>query len=152
MNAIVKSMLEHPFFKNFQAGHVELLSKCAVSERFAAGGYLFRAGQTADRLYLIQSGEVAVVLQLEGEEPVPIMILGAGGVVGWSWLFPPYHWRFGAMVMEDTSAITLDSKCIMEKCKEDYQLGYELMWRCAQMIGERLDATRAQLLSFMRSG
>ena len=149
MSEITKGMLEHPFFKDFKATHVELLSKCASSMHFAAGSQIFHDGETADRLYLIQTGKIAVELEMVGQDPVAIMTVDAGGVVGWSWLYPPYRWHFSARAMEDTSAIALDAKCIMVKCKEDYQLGYELMWQCAHMMGERLHATRAQLMSLM---
>jgi CRP/FNR family cyclic AMP-dependent transcriptional regulator len=151
MSEITKGMLEHPFFKDFQATHVELLSKCASSVHFTAGSYIFHDGETAERLYLIQTGKIAVVLQMAGRDPMGIMTVDAGGVVGWSWLFPPYRWHFSARVMEDTAAIALDAKCIMAKCKEDYQLGYELMRECAHVMGERLQATRAQLLNLMSS-
>ncbi len=147
MNGAMRGMPEHPFFKDFQATHVELLSNCASLTNFNAGGYLFHDGETADRLYLIRTGKIAIELQMTGRDPVYIMTVGAGGVVGWSWLLQPNRWHFSARVMEDTSAIILDAKCIMVKCKEDYQLGYELMWRCAQVMGERLQATRVQLLS-----
>lgn len=151
MTEAVKDMLDHPFFKDFQANHVELLSECASTINLTAGGYLFRAGEKADQLHLIKTGRIGLVHQMVGRDPMPIMMICAGGVIGWSWLFPPYQWRLNASVMEDTSIIALDSKCIMEKCQEDFQLGHELMWRCARMIGERLDATRAQLFSFMKS-
>jgi CRP/FNR family transcriptional regulator, cyclic AMP receptor protein len=147
MNEITKGMHEHPFFKDFQANQVELLSKCASTTNFTAGDYIFHDGEPADRMYLIQTGKIAIVLQMTGRDPLAIMTVGTGGVVGWSWLFPPYRWHFSARVMENTSAITLDAKCIMAKCEEDYQLGYNLMSRCAYIMGERLQATRAQLLS-----
>jgi CRP-like cAMP-binding protein len=144
-------MLEHPFFKHFQPAHVELLSECASSMHFKAGGYVFHDGEKADRLYLIETGKIAVVLQMAGRDPMAIMTVDGGGVVGWSWLFPPYRWHFSARAVEDTSAVALDAKCLMAKCKENYQLGYELMWQCAHMMGERLQATRAQWLSLTNS-
>ncbi len=61
---------------------------------FTALGHLFHDGETADRLYLIQTGKVAVVLQMVGQDPLSILTVGAGGIVGWSWLFPPYRWHF----------------------------------------------------------
>lgn len=151
MSEEVKEMLEHPFLRGFEDRHIALLSECASTLQTAAGSYLFRAGETADHLYLMKAGRIAIVRQVPGQDPMPIMIIYPGSVVGWSWLFPPYQWRFSANVMEDASVIALDSRCILEKCQADNQLGYELMWRCARVIGERLDATRAQLFSFMRS-
>jgi CRP-like cAMP-binding protein len=67
-------------------------------------------------------------------------------VLGWSWLFPPYRWHFDARALELTRAIALDGKCLREKCEEDHDLGYELVKRVAQIIMERLQATRLQLL------
>lgn len=149
MKELKNVMLAHPFFKEFQSSHhvVELLSRCASTLDFNAGDHLFHDGEAAEHMYLIQTGKVAVVLQMDAREPLTILTVGPGGVVGWSWLFPPHRWHFSARAVEDTSAIVLGAKCVMEKCKEDYQLGYELMYRCAHMMGERLYATRAQLLS-----
>ncbi len=151
MNEMTKFMSKHRFFKDFQPTHVELLSNCASIMNFPAGEYIFHEGEPADRLYLIQMGRTAIILEMPGREPLTIMTVDEGGVVGWSWLFPPYRWHFTAKVTENTSAITLDAKCIMEKCKEDCQLGYDMIWQCARVMGERLYATRAQLLSLKLS-
>ena len=40
----------------------------------------------------------------------------------------------------------LDGACLRGKCEEDHDLGYELLMRFAQVIVERLQATRLQLL------
>ncbi len=67
-------------------------------------------------------------------------------MLGWSWLIPPYHWHFDAKAVEPTRAIALDARCMRTKCEKDHDLGYELMKRFAQIIEQRLDATRWQLL------
>jgi CRP-like cAMP-binding protein len=72
--------------------------------------------------------------------------LAAGEVLGWSWLIPPYHWKFDARAIEQTRALALDGKCLRTKCEEDHDLGYELLKRFAQIMEERLQATRLQLL------
>jgi CRP/FNR family transcriptional regulator, cyclic AMP receptor protein len=147
MSKIKESMAEHPFFKDFKASHLELLAECASHVHFNKGSYLFREGETADWLYLIREGKVVVETQMPGRDPLAIMTIGKEGVVGWSWLFPPYRWHFGARAVEDASAIALNAKCVLAKCREDYEMGYELMWRCAYVMGERLQATRLQLLN-----
>jgi CRP-like cAMP-binding protein len=77
---------------------------------------------------------------------VAIDTYGEGDVLGWSWLIPPYHWRFDARAIEPTRAISLDARCMRTKCENDHDLGYELMKRFARIIEQRLDATRWQLL------
>ena len=66
--------------------------------------------------------------------------------MGWSWLLPPYTWRFCARAVEATRAIALDAKCLRAKCEQNHDLGYELLKRFSQNIYRRLDSTRLQLL------
>ena len=77
---------------------------------------------------------------------IAIDTVGEGDVLGWSWLIPPYHWHFDARAVEPTRAIALDGRCLRGKCDADHELGYELMKRFAQVIEQRLEATRWQLL------
>ena len=67
-------------------------------------------------------------------------------MLGWSWIIPPYHWHYDARAIEPTSAIALDAKCLRIKCEEDHDLGYELLKRFTNVITQRLEATRLQLL------
>jgi CRP-like cAMP-binding protein len=59
---------------------------------------------------------------------------------------PPHKWHFDARAMEITRAIALDGKCLRDKCKEDHDLGYELMKKFSVLIAQRLEATRLQLM------
>jgi hypothetical protein len=75
-----------------------------------------------------------------------LQTVGEGDVLGWSWLLPPYRWRFGARTLQPTRALTFDGKCLRNKCEEDHDLGYELLKRFTFVVTERLEATRLQLL------
>ena len=46
----------------------------------------------------------------------------------------------------DVRAIALDGKCLRTKCEQNHDLGYEVLKRFAQIMEQRLDATRLQLL------
>jgi CRP/FNR family cyclic AMP-dependent transcriptional regulator len=83
---------------------------------------------------------------IPGRGSVTIQTLGSGDILGWSWLIPPYAWRFDARAVEMTRAIALDGKCLRDKCEADHDLGYELLKRIAAILGQRLDATRFRLL------
>ena len=69
-----------------------------------------------------------------------------GDVVGWSWLVAPYRWTFDALATEETSVIAFDGACLRGKCEADHELGYVLMQRFAQIILDRLQSARLQLL------
>lgn len=139
-------LAEHPFFRGLEPHYLSLLVGCAANVRFDAGEYIFREGEDANEFYIIRHGKVALELFTPERGILTIQTLGAGDVLGWSWLFPPYRWRFDARARELTRAIALDGTCLRRKCDEDHSLGYELVKRFAQIIIERLQATRLQLL------
>jgi CRP-like cAMP-binding protein len=73
--------------------------------------------------------------------------VGAGKLVGWSWLFPPYIWHFDARATEPTSALFFYGTILREYCAKDPSLGFELFERMSQVMVERLQSARARLLS-----
>ena len=90
------------------------------------------------------------IYDVPGRGGLTIQTLGAGQVLGWSWLVPPYNWRFDGRAAEVTRAIVFDGKCLRGKCEEDHELGYELQKRVISILGEHLDATRFRLLDVYR--
>ena len=136
----------HPFFSGMEPRYLELVVGCAANVRFNAGELIFRQGYDAEHFYLIRAGKVALEIHVPGRGGVTIQTLGAGEVLGWSWLVPPYNWRFDGRAAEVTRAIVFDGTCLRQKCEEDHELGYELQNRVIAILGEHLDATRFRLL------
>lgn len=152
METLKPLLEEHPFLKDLSTGHLDLVVGCAKNVRFDPGQYLFREGQEANEFFIIRDGHVAVEIHSATKGPVIIQTVGAGEVLGWSWLIPPYQWHFDARAVELTRAIALDGKCLRGKCEKDYHLGYELLKRFSHIIEERLSATRLQLLDLYGNG
>src|SRR5215470_2949611 len=136
----------HSFFSTLEQQYVQSLTGCAANVRFGAGTYVFREGGPADHFYLIRQGRVAIEISAPPRKPITVQTLSAGDVLGWSWLAPPYEWRFHARAVEPVRAIALDGKCLRARCEENHDLGYELLKRFAQIMERRLEATRLQLL------
>jgi hypothetical protein len=89
---------------------------------------------------------VALETHVHGRGPARLLTLHDEDVLGWSWLFPTYRWHFDARVLQPVRAIAFDGACLRQKAVDDHELGYELMRRFAQVIVNRLQATRLQLL------
>jgi CRP/FNR family cyclic AMP-dependent transcriptional regulator len=147
METLQRILADHPFARGLNDRHLELLVGCASNIRFEAGQVVFRENEEANQFYLIREGKMAVELFAAERGPVNILTLGEGEVLGWSWLVPPYRWRFDARAIEPTRTIALDGKCLREKSERDSDLGYELLKRIAHIMEERLQATRLQLLN-----
>lgn len=137
----------HAFAKDLDERYVRILVGCAANVRFEAGEFIFREGDDAKHFYLIRQGRIALEVFAAPAGEITIMTLREGEVLGWSWLFPPYRWKFDARAREMTRVIALDAQCLRAKCEADHDLGYELLKRFALMVEQRLDATRLQLLN-----
>lgn len=137
---------EHPFFAGSPAEVIELLAGCAHNVHFRAQEVIFQEGQSADHFYLIRHGRVAVQVHRTAGGPSILSTVDAGDVLGWSWLVPPYRWLFDARATVEASAVCFDAACVRAKCDEDPAIGYPLMSRVAQVMHQRLEAARVQLL------
>jgi len=141
-----------PALAGLAPAHLDLAAGCAHNTRFEAGAYIFREGDPADVFYALRAGSVALETHVPAREAVIVETLHEGDLLGWSWLFPPYRWSFDARALEPVGAIVFDGACLRGKCEADHDLGYELMQRIAQVIIERLQATRLRLLDVYGAG
>ena len=152
MQTLEAILANHPFFKGFEPHYMQLITGCASNVRFQAGTYIFREGEPASSFYIIRQGKVALEVMAAQHGSLIIQTIEDGEVLGWSWLFPPYRWHFSARAIEETRAIALDGVCLREKGETDHDFGYELVKRVAQILMERLQATRLQALDIYQRG
>jgi len=148
---IIDLLAEHPFFAGLEPDQIELIAGCGTNVHFAPGGAILTEGAPADTFYVVRRGSVALEIAAPHRDPVVVETLGAGEVVGMSWLLPPYRWTFDGRARTDVSAIELDAACLRGKCDDDPVLGYALYTRFAGLMRERLQATRLQLLDLYGS-
>jgi CRP-like cAMP-binding protein len=147
METLRRILGEHPFFAGMEDRLLQILEGCARNVRFESGETIFREGEEANEFYLIRNGKVALQLFADRRGALTISTLHEGDILGWSWLSPPYRWKFSARVLEPTRAFALDGKCLREKSENDHDLGYELLKRFVKIVEDRLTATRLQLLN-----
>jgi len=144
------TLAAHPFLRGMSRDQVSVLAEAARDVKFPARYRLFEDGGNATRFWLIQSGHVSLDLHVPGEGPVVIETIGMGELLGWSWLYPPYKWAFGAVAATAVEAFEFDAPLVRELCAAHPELGYEFNQRITQVLARRLQATRIRLLA--RSG
>jgi len=141
------ALASHPFLHGMSHDQLGVLAEAASDVTFPARHRLFEDGGNATRFWLIQSGHVSLDLHVPGEGPVVIDTIGMGELLGWSWLFPPYKWAFGAVAATTVEAFEFDAPAVREACVADPGLGYELNQRITRVLAKRLRATRIRLIS-----
>lgn len=139
-------LVDVPFFTGLAEDDLALIAGCGSNVHFDAGENLFRAGEAADTFYVVRDGAVALETFVPSRGAVVVETIDSGEVIGWSWLFAPYRWHFDARALTAIRATAFDGTCLRQKCDSDPRLGYELMGRFAQVLIDRLQATRLRLL------
>ncbi|MFF7446393.1 MULTISPECIES: cyclic nucleotide-binding domain-containing protein [unclassified Streptomyces] len=122
------------------------LTALAREVSFPEDTRIFEAGGTADRFWVIRSGAVSLDQQVTSQQRVTVAGLGAGDLLGWSWLFPPHQWDFGAVAFSPVRAYEFDAAAVLALCEEDPQLGLILVRSVAEILAHRLETTRGKLL------
>jgi len=137
----------HPFVVGMEESQVRRIAECLTTvTQFATDQAIFHSGGVARVLYLIRSGDVALEVAAPGAGTRIVATLHAGDALGWSWMFPPYRWAFDARALAPTEAIVIDGEKLRQCAAADHELGYQVVWRVAREMADRLQATRLQLL------
>ena len=141
----------HPFLAGMNRTQLALLTDCAIATHFKKGEVILHEGEFANGFYLIETGKVALESVAGFGESIPIQIVGAGDLLGWSWMFPPYVWQFTARAVEPTAALFFYAAILRGYCEKDHSLGYELLKRISAVMVTRLQAAHDQMLSIYSS-
>ena len=146
MNHLIERVTTHPFFRGMKPPHLAILAECAAVASFKPDEILFREGDPANEFYIIESGRIALEAHELADGTALVQRLGAGEVLGWSWLFSPFIYQFQARAIEPTEVIVLNGGHLLVATESDHEFGYELMKRMSEVVIKRLQATRKMLL------
>ena len=144
------ALATHPFLHGMPGDQLAILAQAARDVTLPDRHRLFEDGGHASRFWLIQSGCVALDVNVPGQGRTRIETIGMGELLGWSWLFPPFKWAFGAAAATAVEAFEFDAPAVRDRCGADPALGNELNQRISEVLAKRLRATRIRLIT--RSG
>ncbi|MEU3408408.1 cyclic nucleotide-binding domain-containing protein [Streptomyces sp. NPDC006670] len=122
------------------------LAHLAHEVNFPAGSRLFNEGGHADRFWVLRSGTVGMDVHVPGRQAAVVGTVGPGELVGWSWLFRPYTWHFGAEAMTPVRTDEFDAVGVRMMMDADPVLGSAMGHWVGQVLAHRLVSARIRLL------
>lgn len=141
-----RPLREHPFLRDLPEHHLAALAGHWRERRYEAGEFLVREGEPAEASYLIQEGRVMLEIHHPSRGAIQLQTVGEGGVLGWSWLIAPYRWHFDARAVTPTRALVLAGPALLAVCESDPALGFALTRRFLNLVQQRVERIRMQLL------
>jgi CRP/FNR family cyclic AMP-dependent transcriptional regulator len=140
-------------FQGLSTEQLHKLDSISREETYAAGQYIFREGDQARSLYIIEEGKVILEMRIA---PLPkhrlspqatVDVLIKGDIIAWSALVEPHILTFSAQAVDRCKLIALDGIKLLELMDSDPAMGYEIMRRLSEVIASRLNHTRQTLIS-----
>ena len=134
-------------FQGLSEKDLELLASVCREEVAIKGAVMFKQGESAGSLYLVNKGRIGLHMTLERPDgsstgPKAVASIGPGEAFGWSTLVHPYISTLSATAVELSTLIALDGPPLYELLNKHRNMGYLVMVNLASLIAERLAETR----------
>ncbi len=141
-----------PWFSDLKPKHFEKLAQIASIHILPENAELFREGDRQDKLYIVLEGRVAIEIFFPHQGRLRILTAEVMDVIGWSAATPGVRQRTAsAKTVIPSRLIGIDSEALRQFSEEDYEFGYIVMRRIANILASRLMTTRLQLLDMFAS-
>jgi len=121
-------------------------------EAYEAEAGIFRAGDKAEYLYVLEEGQVDLVvdvLQWSREEtrPTAIDIVTKGGFFGWSAVVRPHFYVMSAVCRKPSRVVVISGAELMVLFEVENHIGYKVFQSLSHVVGARLRDIERLLIS-----
>jgi CRP-like cAMP-binding protein len=145
----VKAFLKTiPEFEQLPDADTDRVARVARVGSVKGGSMVDVQGEQADKFYILVSGRLGVVLDLDfgvSKKSYMVTSIGPGQLFAWSGLVGNPRYTAGSRAMADCTFLEFDVARLTKEFDEDTRLGYVMMRMVAQTIASRLRAMQLQL-------
>jgi CRP-like cAMP-binding protein len=137
-----------PEFAQLPEADVDLVAKIAKVGEVKAGSMVDVQGEPATKFYILVSGRLGVVLELDfgvAKKNYMVTSVGPGQMFAYSGLVGNPHYTAGSRAMANSTYLEFDVAKLNAAFNEDPRLGHVMMRMVAQTIASRLRAMQLQL-------
>jgi len=146
--AIKVSLSEFTLFKDLPEELIDKVDKLCEEVNFKAGDFIFREGDSADKLHFLVDGSIVLKVNLTSR-PDSITVSAVNKKhesFGWSGIVAPYHYTASAVCDTDCSIFTVNGESFMKLLEEYPSAGFIVMKRITELVASRLRTSRQALL------
>lgn len=134
--------MAHELLNGLSSAEAEQVLTLGIRLTVPAGTSLFQLGDSADCLFLVESGRIKLTLPIrvrDRDEEILVEERGPGQAVGWSALIPPYRFTLTATAdVLDAGLIALQRDVLLKHFAAYPAAGHKIALNLAIIIGHRL--------------
>jgi CRP/FNR family transcriptional regulator, cyclic AMP receptor protein len=148
--AVVGELLRNvPIFKDLDDGELARVSEVCREQAFEGGDYIFREGESGNRLYLILEGEVRISRVIPGSGEEALAVLKSGSLFGEMAVFDRSERSTDAISNGGTKCLTISRSDFELLLDFNRDLAYKILWAVVRLLSMRLRSTNDSLRSFL---
>jgi CRP-like cAMP-binding protein len=150
MPASVATLLRNvPLFKDLDDSELAEVADVCREEQFVSGEYIFREGESGNRLYLITEGEVRISRDVPGSGEEALAVLKPGALFGEMAVFDRSERSTHAISNGGTTVLTITRADFEMLLDFNRELANKVLWAVTRILSTRLRNTNDSLRSFL---
>jgi CRP-like cAMP-binding protein len=138
-----------PEFQTLKDEDIDRVARIAKRGQVKAGQPIDVQGEPADRFYILETGRLGIVLDLDlgvSKKSYVVTTIGPGDMFAWSGLVGNPNYTAGSRAMTDCTFVSWKVDELVAQFDEDTRLGYVMIRTVARTIASRLRAMQLQLV------
>src|SRR3954470_23265903 len=133
--ADVKELLKGvAIFKDLDDDELQQIAEVCKPENFNSGEYIFREGESGNRLYLIVEGEIRISRHVPGSGEEALAVLKAGSIFGEMAVFDRSERSTDAISNGGTRVLTISRSDFEMLLDLNRELAYKILWSVVRLL------------------
>lgn len=149
MSAVSALLRNVSIFKDLDDGELERVAEVCREQSFVSGEYIFKEGESGNRLYLIVEGDVRISRQIPGSGEEALAVLKPGALFGEMAVFDRTERSTDAISNGGTRCLTITRSDFELLLDFNRELAYKVLWAVVRLLSGRVRQTNDSLRSFL---
>jgi CRP/FNR family cyclic AMP-dependent transcriptional regulator len=130
-------------FLGLNDSDLEIIARLPSSRlaSFQIGQFLFKAGEEAKNIYVIEEGQINVIAEVSSSTGktniITIDIVSKGSLLGWSALVRPHLYVLSAVCQKPCELVIINGNELLSLFEQNCIIGYRVLQGLSHVIGVR---------------
>ena len=130
------TLKEIDLFRGIDYSIMEQITDICVEEIFNEDAIIFKKGETAENLYILDEGSLK--LEVEGKGSLTFSLTESGTVFGWSSMAESGRYTSSSVCVTDLKVIKLEARKLEKIFKLHPEVGFNVLRRLMDILSNRL--------------
>ena len=145
----MREVPDNPFFRGLSPDQLNLILPMFEAFTIPAGATIFRQGDTATYLYVVQHGSVTIQYKPYDGPIITLSHLRGGEVFGWSSVVGGHSYTSDAICTSEADVLRLRGTDLVDLCTKHPDAGYAILDRLAEVVSPRWTYAREQIQAIL---